>query len=412
MRFFKNSDITKLYGVSDKAVRNWIASAGEGKIDLELHSEKDKLFIADTLHNASVIRTLVERGKKYQNKRSHRKIEPKPIFYELFNHKEISQILSHLETYHEYPQQYLFRGDGALHWAAYIDKLHTIGSDNYLAYIVELLRANRQFLEEIIERYKYVNVVDLGVGNGMAAYELLKIVLNTGKLQKYIGVDISPELLDIAESNLHEHFGDILIEKHIRDLNYDTFGDIITSDSYGDDSALTLNIVLFLGGTLVNFKDPKTPLQNIRDSLDKHSILLSSLKLDTPKSRRFFDFNPEKPSKSILSPHFKSALDFLGIDESLYDIEQYFDEEIKSRFTKIKLKFALTINFKMNTYSKLLTFQKGDNILIWRAWHFSDIDAISLWADNKFLLLNSLSRNDEYLFLAHKTKIPNSHLIN
>ncbi|HEU4914724.1 MAG TPA: L-histidine N(alpha)-methyltransferase [Candidatus Saccharimonadales bacterium] len=414
MRFFRNSDVTKLYDVSDKAVRNWIVAAQEGKVNLELHRENDKYYIADTLHNASVIKSLVEQGRKYRNTRSHRKVQPKPEFYKLFDHKEISQIASHLETNHEYPQQYLYRGKGALHWAAYIDKLYTLGSDNYLAYVIELLDANRQYLLTTIARYKHVNVIDLGVGNGLAARELLKIIAITGKLRRYAAVDISPELLDIAEINLKEHFGTGLkIEKYLRDLTYDNYSDIVSRDSYGDDASQTLNIVLFLGGTLVNFKDPRMPLQNLHDSLGKNCIVMSTLKMDTLKSRRFFDFNPERPSKSILSPHFKNALELLGIDESLYETEQYFDASQKSRFIKLRLKFTLTLTLQTGRYIKSITFQKGDQLLIWRAWHFNEREIINTWADNGFTLLNcSRCQSEEYLLMTHKVETLGSMLVN
>jgi hypothetical protein len=48
LKYFRNSELTRLYNVSDKAVRNWIASAQEGKAMLKLHSDGNKVFISDT----------------------------------------------------------------------------------------------------------------------------------------------------------------------------------------------------------------------------------------------------------------------------------------------------------------------------------------------------------------------------
>src|SRR6266516_4345302 len=105
MKYFKNTELAKLYKVSEKSVRNWIEAAAAGNIDLELYKVGNKHHVANTLKNNSVIEQLVQKGKKYKNTRGFRAVSPKKEFYETYNKEQILDIIYGLTVHKEIPLQ-------------------------------------------------------------------------------------------------------------------------------------------------------------------------------------------------------------------------------------------------------------------------------------------------------------------
>lgn len=398
-KYFKNTELIKMYGVSDKAIRNWIEKSRQGKIDLELLNMDGKTYIKDSFKNNAIVEQLVWSGKKYRNKRVHRIISPTEAFYSLYTKEQVIDIINSLEKYRETPVHYRYLGKGANYWDAYLHKLSNL-DNSYVTSTVELLKLDQPYIASLIERHKYVNIIDVGVGNGLSVKDFLGFVQRTGKLKKYIGIDISKSLLDKAERNIHTWFGDsIEIEKHVRDVNFERFADVISKDSYTQDAALTLNLVLSLGGTLTNFREPAQLVKTIQDSMGKDDLLITTLKLDSEKARSFFDYDIPK-DRTLLSFHDRYTLDLLSIDRSFYDVEQLFEEQTRCRYIRIRLKVSVTINFKVGDYVKQVELDKGEPILLIRMWHFKEREIVEILNKSGFALLkSSKTYNEEYALL-------------
>ncbi|HEY5667590.1 MAG TPA: hypothetical protein VIR03_00330, partial [Candidatus Saccharimonadales bacterium] len=93
-KYFKIRELTRLYGVSDKAVRNWIEKAKLGKLNLELTVLDGKTYIKDSFHNSAVLEQVVLRGKKYHNKRAVHLVTPSHAFYELYTLDQVVDIIN------------------------------------------------------------------------------------------------------------------------------------------------------------------------------------------------------------------------------------------------------------------------------------------------------------------------------
>src|SRR5882672_7673688 len=106
MKYYKNTELATIYHVSEKSVRNWIESTQGGKLDLELHKENDRYYIANTTKNLDIIQDMVEERKKFTNGRAHKTVSPKPEFYKLYNEKQIIDIMTNIDTHREIPLQY------------------------------------------------------------------------------------------------------------------------------------------------------------------------------------------------------------------------------------------------------------------------------------------------------------------
>ena len=215
MIYFKHTELAKEYHVSLKTVHNWIDAAKQGKLDLKLHEENSRVYVANTPTNHLVLDRLADNGKKYRNSLHHKVVSPKPEFYQAYSRRQILDIISSLNIHHEIPQQYNYFKEGATDWDAWIKRLDGEDSWSMLKGSVSLLRDNRDAIDRLLEDYDRINIVDMGVGNALPVRELLGYLADQGKLNRYIAIDISQNMLDIAERNIQSWFGDrIAFEGH------------------------------------------------------------------------------------------------------------------------------------------------------------------------------------------------------
>lgn len=405
MKYFKNTELAKLYNVSEKSVRNWIHAASEGKLDLQLYTFEGKSYVANISKNTLVIADLVKKGQKYKNRRGYREIVPTSKFYNTYSSKQIFDIISSLTIHRELPLKYSYVDGGAEYWDKYAQRLLNESTPNMLTSTVDLLALNLDDLDRLIGNRKYVNVVDLGPGNSLPVKQLLSHLFENKKLKRYIALDISKEMLEISRRNVKTWFGDDFnFEGYVRDINYERFDDLFADDYTVDEEDVPLNLVLLLGGTLCNLRSPAQALQAINNSLGLDDLFIYSTKLDTPNARRYFDFNISSESQE-LTPRHKLALDMLNIDRSLYEVEQFFDKDKVARFISIKLKMALSIQFNLSKGTRLVRLNKDDSILLWRYWHQTAMDIINQIDASDFDLQRVVKSEDqEYLLLISKIK--------
>lgn len=404
MKYFRNTELAKIYNVSEKSVRNWIQAAEEERLDLRLYDHNGKRYIANTAKNTATIEELVERGKKYKNSRSFKTLKPSEKFYKLYSPKQVIDIISNLDTYRESPVQYTYFNSGAKRWDDYTRHLLEEDASNALSNTVNLLEINTGYLDELVKDYASVNIIDLGVGNALPVRGLIKHFLENGQLKRYIGIDISQELLDIAKQNIHDWFdGEVRFEGHIRDIVYERFDDLLVSEAFGADAGSTINLVLFLGGTLANFREPDHTLATIHDSMGKNDLLFFTKKLDNEKSRRFFEL--ATPGNQAID----LVLELLNIDKSYYTLDQLFDENKKAREVYARLDIALAIEFELSGQKRIIEFNKGDRILLWRARHQSAIEVIEQFDRNSLELMQATRSKDQtYILTISKLKTPKS----
>ena len=404
MKYFKNTELASLYHISEKSVRNWIDSTQKGKLDLELHEVGDRFYVANTTKNATRIKELVNQRKKFTNSRGHKIVRPKPEFYELYTDEQILNIMSRIDTHKEIPLEYSYFNGGVVLWQNYVQKLLKEDAPNMLTSTIKLLDINKNYVDGLIEGKK-VNVIDLGVGDASPSRKFLEHLHAKHQINRYIGIDFSREMLAAAEANVAEWLNDeIRFESYPRNLNYDRFEDILQEDLFEASNKSPVNLVLLFGGTLTNCKDPDLALQIIAASMNKDDYLIYALKLDTESSRRYFDFQLEP--NQLLTPRHALVLDLLNIDQSLYDVEQFFDPEKKARFIQIRLKVDLSIAFDIKRSKKQLHLRKGEAVVLWRYWHQSATDVIAQFDRKGFELLQaSLTGNQEYLLTISKVRV-------
>jgi uncharacterized SAM-dependent methyltransferase len=380
-------------------VRNWIAASGNGKLGLKLYEEDGKTYIADSVANNYLLTQLAATGKKYRNNRTHKILRPSQKFYDLYTPRQTIEIANLLDKYHELSWHYSYFGDAAQYWDKYLHELYDAGKGNLLTNTVETLRLNFAYIDAIIESYEYVNVVNICIGNNLAVREVLDHIQKSGKLKRFIMADISPDVLDVSERNIKKWFkGTLAAEKHLIDIRHDTFGHILAQDSFGVDSSKTANLIFFVAGPIVNFRDIDHTLKTLHDSMGKTDFLFISHKRDTDQSRGFFDFNI-KSDATLLSFRHKMLPSLLNIEESFYEAEQAYDEDKKLRYIQIRLKVGLSLEFEVEKFKKTVELQKGDTIRLWWSQQYSDQESVHQLDHAGYSVLQTTQSVDRELFL-------------
>lgn len=398
MRYYKHTELADLYRVSLKTVHNWIDAAKQGKIRLTLYQTKNRTYIENNPENTVILEQLAAKGKKYRNALHHKTAHPTSDFYNLYNRKQILDIISNLNIHREIPRQYNYFKQGAVNWEKHSERMWNAKTPNILKSTIDLINANLSTLDTLLEGRNRVNVIDIGPGNAMPVRQLLEHLLDRGTLHRYIAVDISEEMLRIAERNIKEWFGDrIQFEGYVRDITYERFDDLLVDDMLDENADKTINLVLLLGATPVNFQFPRDLLKVIYSSVGSDDLLVYSSGVDTPINRRFFTSNADAGA-SALSSKYSYIFDLLNIDESTYDVEMGFNAEKRVRYIRVRLKVGLTINFKFENGERNVKLDKGETILLWRAWHQNALEIIADFEETGFTLLQaSLTKDRQFL---------------
>lgn len=421
MKYFKNAEIVELYTVSKGSVTNWVNSAKEKKINLELTDVRGKSYILNTPKNRILLQELSNNGKKFKKRKYLKTISPDESFYKVFNKKQAIEIINNLDVYHEIPNKYSYFNGGAKFWDSYINKLlkekASPKSSNYATDTIQLMKLNLDYILTLIEEYEFVNVIDIGVGNAVPVKDLLELLITKKKLRKYIGIEFSKEMIDIAENNLKGWFGnDFEIEKHIKDISREGFEEIIYENThFSNKNKSSVNLVVFLGSTLNNERLPTYTLNLIKESLGKSDIFIFGQRLDTDHSKISFDMysgdmsTTTKPS--TLDNLDKWILDLLNISEDLYDVEEVYSEQERSRYIRILLKVDLKIVFKLEGIEQTVSFNKGDRIILWRYRHQTYTEATNEMVNTGFNILHtSTSMSNERVLIISNLRVPSKKL--
>jgi uncharacterized SAM-dependent methyltransferase len=330
---------------------------------------------------------------------SAKSIEPNEKLFEVFSYEQVSDIIRNLELHGEAPRQYGYFGEGAQEWDDYIIKQLSVQTPSVVKREIELLAANRSYIDQRLSKFKRVNIVDIGVGNAAPVRGLLAHLIEQGKLGRYIAIDTSPDMLRIAERNLRSWFGDAFsFEGHIRDIACERFADVLAKDYIGPDEE-NVNLILFLGATPTNLRVPEDAFRTICESMYPNDILIYTDKVEAAEEppEWFRHSYKNKPKTLELLVRHRFVLDLLGISESLYTAEVGFDRAKRQKYASAELKFALTLKINFGDSEKILQFEKGDKIVVWRCWRMTQSELVNLMARSGLYTFHSSQTEDRYI---------------
>jgi uncharacterized SAM-dependent methyltransferase len=399
--YFKNTELAARYNISEATVRNWVKTAKDGKLQLDLVEHEGRTYVTKSSSNIPLIETLVKQNRKYRNSLAVKTVEPNREFFKIFSAAQTYDIIRNLELHHEIPRQYGYFDEGAKAWDEYTSKQATANTPSMLKRTTELLAANYSYIDKRLSRFRKVNVVDIGVGNALPIKDLLAHLISQGKLGRYVALDFSDDMLAIAKRNLETWYGDrIEFEGYQLDIAHERFANIIAED-YLRSERDTVNLVLFLGATPTNLRVPDDAFRTICESMNPQDVMIYTDKLELLNEppewlEHSYVVKPQKPE--LLDRH-KVILDQLNIRESFYEPEVGFDVSTSQRYSRARLKFALTLKFDLEEGERVVSLEKGDALTVWRCWRTTAHGLESLLENNGFYILHSSQSEDRSYIL-------------
>lgn len=368
MQYLKTKEVADMYNVSRRTVVRWIEQAREGKNDLEIIQFGKRFYVVDSSVNRGILKKLSTENKKYISKKFKKSVNPTQKFYDTFSDKQIFDLINSINLHKEIPHKFCYFNGSAEFW----DRFLSEGLDTLLPLTIQTLRNIKQNLFEILSSYKKINIIDIGPGNGMPVKEFVGELYENRKLNKYIAIDYSKDMLKILEKNLVDWFGsEFPAEYYVRDINYDVFQDIVYKhryDSEGNNNEC-VNLIFFLGGTIQNQLHYDQTFWNINNSMGKDDYLIvSQLSLNNhyhPFGALGFSSFNKKVKNSDLEQELL-LVKMLGLEEDDFDVERIFDEKDQTKKYYIVLKNDVVINIVQKTFKEEIFLPKHEKIIIFR----------------------------------------------
>jgi uncharacterized SAM-dependent methyltransferase len=292
-----------------------------------------------------------------------RTAKPGSEFYSIFSEQEVLGIIHALEVRREIPLKYSYKGRGAKIW------------DNfYLKYIVpkwyrtssveiDLLKKNFEYINGNIQNCKKVNIIDVGSGNSYPVKNFISRLNQLSKINQYIALDISAELLSLSRKNFKKWFPLIEFDSQTIDIENSCLPKDLLKKQAGSQNNDIANIILHLGVTIGNHQNRSKVLKNFRDSMRKNDFLVFT---NETGSNSKWDGSVRGGCKYHAEEIYGWVKNKIGIKSEDCELVRKYDLETDSIVANMKLHHNYTINFSGMGLNKNIEIFKGEEITIWR----------------------------------------------
>jgi uncharacterized SAM-dependent methyltransferase len=291
--------------------------------------------------------------------------EPSSEFYSVFSQEEVLEIIHALEVRREIPLKYSYKGGGAKIW-----------DDFYIKYIVTtwyrtsnvevtLLKDNFQYINDITQSCEKVNIIDVGAGNSSPVKEFLRR-FSKDKLNKYVALDISEELLNLSQTNIKKWFPSLDFTSSTIDIENNCIPKSLLSSENKIPTSNTANIILHLGVTIGNHFNRQGAFKNFRDSMNKNDLLVFTNEIG---SNSQWDGKARGGCNYHAQQIFEWIKNNMGISSQDCELIRKYDLQTDSVIANIKFRHNYTLNFNLGG-NKSVEIAQGEEITIWRHHKF------------------------------------------
>lgn len=289
----------------------------------------------------------------------------------MLSRKQEFELITAIRGRGEIPLKFAYLGDGAKNWDAIAKHRLENGGINTTEAVLLKKKINT-FLSSYKEKKK-INVIDIGCGNGMPVYPILEELEKQNIYVKYIPIDISEELLNLATKNVKARFKNINCKPFQLDFESGNFSDIVYELKKDGSS----NLLLFLGSTLGNHSDRNRILTNFRDSMTSEDYFIIGVELTN-----FSKINKMLPNyKGKISENFIYFIpEKIGISrkDTAYDVSW----NDKNNQVEIRMVLKKDVNVKIG--SENFKLEKDEQILLGISVKFTEWTITKLLSDVGF----------------------------
>ena len=292
-----------------------------------------------------------------------RTAKPSSEFYSIFSEKEVLGIIHALELRREIPLKYSYKGRGAKKW-----------DDFYIKYIIpkwyrasnpeiSLLRDNFEYINGNLQNCEKVNIIDVGAGNSYPIKEFTNKLNKLGKVNTYVALDISEELLSLSEKNFKKWFPLIEFISYAIDIETSCLPKIPSNNQAKVETDDIAKIILHLGVTMGNHQNRTGVLKNFRDSMEKNDLLVFTNEIG---SNSKWDGAVRGGFKYHVEQVYAWIKNNIGITAEDCELVRKYDDKTDSIVANIKFRHDYAIDFTFRRIDKNIKISEGEEITIWR----------------------------------------------
>ncbi|MEH1838918.1 MAG: L-histidine N(alpha)-methyltransferase [Nostoc sp.] len=293
----------------------------------------------------------------------NRTAKPSSEFYSIFSEEEVLGIIHALEVRREIPLKYSYKGRGAKIWDDFYRK-YVIPTWYRTSNVeIELLKDNFQYLNCNIQTGNKVNIVDVGAGNSYPVKKFIKRLNKLGKINKYIALDISEELLHVSKNNFTKWFPLVEFISSTIDIENSCVPKSLFQNKVSLELDDTAKIFFHLGVTIGNHQNRDKVLKNFRDSMEKNDFLVFT---NETGSTSQWDGNVRGGCKYHVEEIYGWVKSKIGIKSEDCELIRKYDLKTDSIVANMKLRHSYTLNFIQMGIDKKIEISQGEEITIWR----------------------------------------------
>lgn len=304
--------------------------------------------------------------------------------------KEASEFTTALKGRSEIPLKFEYLKDGVRRW-----NLLT-RSKNYEIGVIEtelIKKVSKEILKDTTEK---INLIDLGCGTGEKGMLFLEKLKRYKK--KYVALDISEQMLNLAKTNLSKKFSHLNSEFHKLDFEGGNFAYI--TENLREKNYLK-SLILFLGNTLGNVSDKSRVLSNIRESMTLKDNLLIGLELFDPK--RIGNILKHYRGNKLWQDNIFTVLNYFGLKQE----DGFFEVNFNKEKSQVEARFVMKKSKEVISGSKKMKLKEGTKILLMISYKAAPKNMQILLAETGFIIQRVfLNENEDYaLFLCKPSKL-------
>ena len=310
-----------------------------------LQRKDDKII--NNEFNMEALQNLANESRKLIKKYKKNVIDSTNRIYEMVDDRELQLIVNNLELHRTIPVKFTYKGKGFNDWVNYISKSSKVSEDT------ELIIHNLYNIEDQFIGAKQINLVDLGVGDGNTASDLILMLQSKNLMGDYYGYDISQKMLDFAKKTIIDKTG--LVPKKMSVFDFE---DEAMNKEYAQIQIESQNpiLVLSLFGTISNSYDTEQTLKNIKKGLAKNDAILITDDIYSFEIESNFNVwkSPDNIKRYLRIPKY------LGILPEDCDEVMEFNHKRSRRFVSLQLNKDIELEF--TNLGKTLSLKKNDLI--------------------------------------------------
>lgn len=282
----------------------------------------------------------------------------------IFSPRQLSELITAIKGRNEFPLKFAYVSKlGTQRWDE-IAKARSDDPHGINRVETNLLGAKAEAFLSSFKSLKKLNIIDIGPGNAAPVMLLLKRLKKKGVKFRYVPVDISNEMLDLAEKNVKKAFPNIPIQKVQLDFELGNFPEVtynLRKDGYQ-------NFMLFLGSTLGNQSDRNRVLTNFRDSMTSDDYLAIGVELvNLYKIDKILTQYDIKHSPQVRDLVFTVA-EYVGLKQS----DGEFEVKFNTNLNQVEGFFHMSKDKKLKFADEEIIFEKGDKPLLFISHKFTE----------------------------------------